>query len=131
MPRLTRARSIGLAAVAVTAGLAVFVSTSAGSGSSRASTHRAATFRAAHSRSTTGGYQYLSSNVVTLAAGQTKEGTINCKTKAPHPISGQFDTNRPAVFLASSHATPNGWYTRLTNTGKTNAKTVIGAVCAP
>jgi hypothetical protein len=131
MSRRYRARSMFLAVAAVAVALGVFVSASAGSSSSRASKHRTAVFRVAHTRSTGGGYQYLSSSVVTLGAGKTKQGTINCRTKAPHPISGQFDTNSSTVFLASSHASGKGWYTRLTNVGKTSAKTVIGTVCAP
>ena len=127
MPRLTRARSIGLAALGATAALAVFVSTSAGSNSS---THRTASYRTVRVRAV-GRFAYPASNVVTLQAHKSGEGTINCPAAHPHPVGGQFSESTGKVFLASSFAAKKGWTTELYNSGTTAAKTQIGAVCAP
>ncbi len=131
MPRFIRARNICLAAAATAAGLGVFVSTSAGSSSSRTATHRAATYRTVRSRSISGAYVYPGSTIVNLAGGHSASGTVKCPASAPHPVSGQFLANSTLVVATSSFRNKNGWYTRLTNLGKTTAKTQIGTVCAP
>jgi hypothetical protein len=131
MPRFTRARTACLAGVAAIATLGVFVSTSAGSSSSRSATHHAAAFKAVRSRSVTGGYVYVASNVITLAAHKSAGGTIKCPAKAPHPISGEFNESTGHVFLAASFESSGGWDSLLTNSAATSAKVQIGAVCAP
>src|SRR5205085_9418061 len=99
---------------------------------SRASTHRALTFRAARSRSATRGYVYVASTKVTLAPGRIGKGTLKCPARAPHPISGEFTSSSGEVVVTSSYATTTpGWHTQLTNLGQTKATSQIGAVCAP
>jgi hypothetical protein len=131
MSGFTRARNVCLGAAAAAAALGVFVSTSAGSSSSRAATHHATAFRAARTRATSGGYVYILSTVVTVAAGKTGSGTLKCPTNAPHPVSGEFDSTSALVLLSDSFAnsTKTGWTTQLTNAGHTSAKVQIGVVC--
>jgi hypothetical protein len=132
MSGLTRARNVCLTVAVAAVALGVFVSTSAGSSSTRTSTHRAAAFRVLHTRSSSGGYVYRISNVISLGGGDSAQGTLPCPKSAPHPISGQFASNsNGGVVLSDSFAdnAHTGWTTRLTNLGKPAAKTQIGVVC--
>jgi hypothetical protein len=134
MARLTRARQIGLAALAVVAALAVFVATSVGSTSKGYSTSSSFRFDLAVAHIAAGGNYVFETGTGTVSGGHYVQGIIKCPAGHPHPISGLFNTNSTGVFLSASQPRmsggSNGWLVGVTNTGSSTANVLAGAVCA-
>ena len=110
-------RAAMVAALAATAGLAVFVATGLGqtSGGRHAAYHvSTGTYRplqlatAAKAKAKSGvsiDYVY---GTATLQPGQEFTGGLRCPSKFPHPISGGFDSNSGKTFMTTSRPDPPG-----------------------